>query len=224
MSDTQKLDKYFYQKPASSPQKKDAVSRHSRMIRLAKLLLPGAAALLISLLLIFPNLRQQAYDIKLDITRPKSGELEKLHMEKAAFYITDKNNRVTNLTAVNIDETSPGSKLIRLNAPEGIIPGSGDTWVNIKAPTGFFNQTDNILKLTDQVEMFYSEGMSVNTFEADFNFTTSTGSGRTPVDGQGVFGDIKAAGFDLYNRTGVLVFIGPADIKIREESFNAGNK
>ncbi len=224
MSDTQKLDKYFYQEPASSPHRKDAVSRHSKMIRLAKLLLPSAAALLISLLLIFPSFRQQTYDIKLDITRPKSGELEKLHMEKATFYITDKNNRITNLTAVNIDETFPGSKLIKLNAPEGIIPGSNETWVNIKAPTGFFNQTDNVLKLTDQIEMFYSEGMTINTFEADFNFTASTGSGRTPVDGQGVFGDIKAAGFDLYNQTGILVFIGPADIRIREESFNAGNQ
>lgn len=69
--------------------------------------------------------------------------------------------------------------------------------------------------------MFYSDGMSVNTFEAEFNFTTSVGSGRSHVSGQGVFGDIEAEGFELYNQTGVLVFIGPADLKIREESFNS---
>ncbi len=221
MPDTQKLDKYFYQDTVAQKRKQSAENMHTRLIRLAKLFLPGAAALLISLLLIFPNLRQQSYDIKLDITRPKRGELEKLHMENTTFYITDKNNRVTNLTATNIDETAPGSKLIKLNQPEGIIPSSDTAWINIKSPTGFFNQTENILKLTDGVEMFYSDGMSVNTFEAEFNFTTSVGSGRNHVSGQGVFGDIEAEGFELYNQTGVLAFIGPADLKIREESFNS---
>ena len=221
MPDTQKLDKYFYQDTVAQKRKQSAENMHTRLIRLAKLFLPGAAALLISLLLIFPNLRQQSYDIKLDITRPKRGELEKLNMENTNFYITDKNNRVTNLTATNIDETAPGSKLIKLNQPEGIIPSSDTAWINIKSPTGFFNQTENILKLTDGVEMFYSDGMSVNTFEAEFNFTTSVGSGRSHVSGQGVFGDIEAEGFELYNQTGVLAFIGPADLKIREESFNS---
>ena len=221
MPDTQKLDKYFYQDTVAQKRKQSAENMHTRLIRLAKLFLPGAAALLISLLLIFPNLRQQSYDIKLDITRPKRGELEKLHMENTTFYITDKNNRVTNLTATNIDETAPGSKLIKLNQPEGIIPSSDTAWINIKSPTGFFNQTENILKLTDGVEMFYSDGMSVNTFEAEFNFTTSVGSGRSHVSGQGVFGDVEAEGFELYNQTVVLVFIGPADLKIREESFNS---
>ena len=221
MPDTQKLDKYFYQDTVAQKRKQSAENMHTRLIRLAKLFLPGAAALLISLLLIFPNLRQQSYDIKLDITRPKRGELEKLHMENTTFYITDKNNRVTNLTATNIDETAPGSKLIKLNQPEGIIPSSDTAWINIKSSTGFFNQTENILKLTDGVEMFYSDGMSVNTFEAEFNFTTSVGSGRSHVSGQGVFGDIEAEGFELYNQTGVLAFIGPADLKIREESFNS---
>lgn len=221
MPDTQKLDKYFYQDTVAQKRKQSAENMHTRLIRLAKLFLPGAAALLISLLLIFPNLRQQSYDIKLDITRPKRGELEKLHMENTTFYITDKNNRVTNLTATNIDETAPGSKLIKLNQPESIIPSSDTAWINIKSSTGFFNQTENILKLTDGVEMFYSDGMSVNTFEAEFNFTTSVGSGRSHVSGQGVFGDIEAEGFELYNQTGVLAFIGPADLKIREESFNS---
>ena len=79
MPDTQKLDKYFYQDTVAQKRKQSAENMHTRLIRLAKLFLPGAAALLISLLLIFPNLRQQSYDIKLDITRPKRGELEKLH-------------------------------------------------------------------------------------------------------------------------------------------------
>lgn len=224
MSDTQKLDEYFNEETNDSPHIRDKELRRTRRVRLAKLLLPGTAAVLISLLLILPNLRQQAYDIKLDITRPKSGELEKLHMENTTFYITDKNNRVTNMTAANIDETAPGSKLVKLIRPEGIIPGDNQTWINIKSPAGFFNQNDNALKLTDGVEMFYSEGMTINTFEADYNFQTSTGSGRTALTGQGIFGDIQATGFDLYSPTGVLVFLGPADIKIREESFKSGKQ
>ena len=221
MFDKSKLDAYFSGENINAGSKNSELSRHTKFIRLTKLLLPSLAALLIGLLIIFPSLKQTNDEFTIDITLPKKGELEKLHMENTTFYITDKNNRVTNLTATNIDETAPGSKLIKLNQPEGIIPSSDTAWINIKSPTGFFNQTENILKLTDGVEMFYSDGMSVNTFEAEFNFTTSVGSGRSHVSGQGVFGDVEAEGFELYNQTGVLVFIGPADLKIREESFNS---
>ena len=151
-----------------------------------------------------------------DLRTPLLAAIQTLNL---SFYPNERGPY--NLDATNIDETAPGSKLIKLNQPEGIIPSSDTAWINIKSPTGFFNQTENILKLTDGVEMFYSDGMSVNTFEAEFNFTTSVGSGRSHVSGQGVFGDIEAEGFELYNQTGVLVFIGPADLKIREESFNS---
>ncbi|MFR8206612.1 MAG: hypothetical protein ACLU99_09995 [Alphaproteobacteria bacterium] len=75
--------------------------------------MPSIAAVLIGLLLVFPSLKKDTRDFKLDITRPKQGELEKLHVENTVFYITDKDNKVNNFLAQNIDETAPGSKIIK---------------------------------------------------------------------------------------------------------------
>ncbi len=111
------------------------------------LLASGIAAVLLGMLIIIPNLSQIDDTISLDITLPKKGELEKLHMENTDFYITDRNNKVNNFLARNIDETSPGSKLIKLTDPEGIIPSANGTWYNIKSPLGYYDQNKNTLKL-----------------------------------------------------------------------------
>src|SRR5574344_1700828 len=133
MLDSKDIDAYFN---ADSEQKKTSktlqTNRHSHYVRTAKLILPSLAALLIGILLIIPSLKKDLRDFRLDITRPKKGELEKLHVENTVFYITDSNNSVNNFVAKNIDETAPVSKLVLLEKPEGIIPSSETIWTNLK--------------------------------------------------------------------------------------------
>ena len=222
MVDLKKIDTYFNEdsKLSTSPAEPQPLLKHSRFVKLAKLALPSIAAVLIGLLLLFPSLRQDARDFKLDITRPKRGELEKLHVENTVFYITDKDNKVNNFVASNIDETAPGSKLVKLTKPEGILPLDKDRWINIKAPLGFFNQTNNLLELKEQVEMFYSEGMSIITSSAFVDFNAAKGYGKEPVKGQGFLGDLEADGFEFSTKDDILIFKGHNDITIKEESFS----
>jgi hypothetical protein len=218
--DKEKIDSYFNwdsQLPAAR-RNSESTSRHTRFVRLAKLLLPSIAAVLIGLLLVFPSLKKDTRDFKLDITRPKQGELEKLHVENTVFYITDKDNKVNNFLAQNIDETAPGSKIIKLTAPEGLIPVDFTNWANIKAPTGYYDQNANILSLTDNVEIFYSEGMTLQTQEAAFDFNQSKGYGTTRVHADGYFGSLVADGFEFSGKDDILIFIGHNDITIKEES------
>ena len=222
MVDLKKIDTYFNadSKLSSSPAEQQPLLKHSRFVKMAKLALPSIAAVLIGLLLLFPSLRQDARDFKLDITRPKQGELEKLHVENTVFYVTDKGNKVNNFVASNIDETAPGSKLIKLTKPEGILPLDQDRWLSIKAPVGFFNQTTNLLELEEHVEMFYSEGMNVITSSAFFDFNNSKGYGNRPIKGQGFLGDLEAEGFEFSTKEDILIFKGHNDITIKEESFS----
>lgn len=221
MLDLNKIDSYFKadsEQPVSTV--RPVLNRHSRFVRLAKLTLPSIAAILIALLLLFPSLKKDARDFKLDITRPKQGEMEKLHVENTVFYITDKNNKVNNFIASNIDETAPGSKLIKLTKPEGILPLDQGRWVNIKAPIGYFDQNKNLLELQKNVEMFYSEGMNVVTSSAFFDFNSSRGYGNKPVTGQGFMGDLQAEGFEYSAANDILIFTGHNDITVKEESLS----
>lgn len=212
--DSQKVEKSI---------KKDAASKHSIMVRYAKLLLPSIAAVLIGLLIIFPMLQKDEKEFLLDITRPKKGELEKLHVEKTILNITDKDNKVNNFTADNIDETSPGSKLIKLTNPDGMIPSAIEDWINIKSPSGLFNQNTNILQLTEDVDIFYSPGMSIEVPDITFDFNASKAHSQSPVKAQGFIGDINAEGFEFYTKTGILIFTGKTHIKLKEDSLQ-GNR
>lgn len=219
MLDLKDIDAYF-NADSEQPQSKSEItrSRHSRFVRIAKLLLPSIAAVLIGILLVFPSIQNDVRDFRLDITRPKQGELEKLHVENTVFYITDKNNRVNNFLAEKIDETEPGSKLIKLEKPEGLLPSGTGVWISIKAPVGYYNQTTNILELQEDVELFYSEGMTVNTTEAFYDFGKSRGYGNRPVTGQGFMGDLSSQGFEMLNSDSILAFTGHTEMTIKGES------
>lgn len=221
MFDKDKIDSYFntdITKLVISNKAKDSYDRRTRMVRLAKLLLPSIAAVLIGTLLVFPSLKQDIRDIKLDITRPKKEELEKLHIENTVLYITNKDNQVNNFTAKNIDETAPGSKLIKLNEPEGMITVNKDSWVNLKSKSGYYNQTSNVIQLTENVEMFYNEGIEVHSDEIFYDFNQEKGYSNHPVAAEGIFGTLLAEGFEFTNEDNILTFIGHNDIVIHEES------
>lgn len=223
MFDHNKLDSYFSGDGIISGNKKQEVSRHTRIIRLIKLLLPGIAALLIGLLILFPSIKKNNDEFSIDITFPKKGELEKLHMENTVFYITDKDNLVNNLTAQNVDETEPGSKLIKLTRPDGILPSKDGSWVNINAPIGYFDQNTNILNLIEDVNVFYSDGMTAKTTEAFFDFKTKKGWGSEEITSEGVFGNLKSQGFEFYTDQRLLIFTGKTYITVEEENLKGNN-
>ena len=218
MFDKDKLDSYFEDKQQKQGAELSEETRHTIWVRHVKLILPSLAAVLLGLLLVYPYLVPVKQDLKLEITKPKKGELEKLHITNTTFYINDAHNKVNNFTAANIDETAPGSKLIKLTNPEGIMPQNNESWINIKAPLGFFNQNDNTLELTSSVDMFYSDGMNVNVESINYNFNTGIGHSDTPVSADGTLGKLNAEGMILYKDKGLLIFTGPAHIVIKEET------
>lgn len=222
MFDHEKLDSYFSGKTLPNGTK-SSVTRHTKIIRMTKLLLPAIAALLVGLLILFPSLKQTNDEFAIDITYPKKGELEKLHMENTVFYITDKDNKVNNFTAQNVDETEPGSKLIKLTNPDGVLPSSNGSWINIKSPTGFYNKETNVLNLTENVDVFYSDGMTAQTEEITFDFKEGKGFGNKDVTANGVFGDLKSQGFEFYSKQDLLIFTGKTYITVEEESMKGNN-
>lgn len=145
MFDFKKLDVFFAEDSLKKKGRENDrnIVRRTRAVRLVKLLLPAVAAALAGLLIVLPGLQDRSGDLQLNIAKPKDGELEKLHMENTVFYVTDDANRVNNFTADTIDETEPGSKLIKLIRPEGLLPSSDDRWISVKSPVGFYDQNKN---------------------------------------------------------------------------------
>ncbi len=219
MFDFKKLDIFFAENLKKENQENDkAAIRRKRILRGVKLLLPAVAAALAGLLIILPGLREREGDFKLEINKPKAGELEKLHMENTVFYITDKQNRVNNFIAETIDETEPGSKLIKLIRPEGLLPSSDNQWLSIKSPVGFYDQNKNLLRLDDNVKMIYSDGMTANTKTVYYDGNQAKAYGNTPVTSEGYLGNLQSEGFEYYKDRNVIIFTGNTKIIIHQDN------
>ncbi len=218
MIDSHKIDDYFY---GNSPltehhDASDSLDHRSRLIRRIKLILPSLAAVLLGLLIFIPHLEQAKDAVHIDITLPQKGELEKLHMEDTNFYVTDRSNKVNNFTADNIDETAPGSKLIKLTNPKGIIPTAKGPWYNIEAPIGYYDQNKQTLRLEQNVDVIYSDGMMGKTQAMTYDFKTETAVSTTPTHADGTFGSLDSQGFKFYNTKDLIIFTGKTHIVIDE--------
>ncbi len=226
MFDFKKLDIFFAEDSLKKKgQEKDmTVARRTRTVRLIKLLLPAVAAALIGLLIVLPGLQERSGEFQLNITKPKAGELEKLHMENTVFYITDDANRVNNFTAETIDETEAGSKLVKLIRPEGLLPSSDNRWVSIKSPVGFYDQNKKLLWLDNGVKMVYSDGMTATTQTMFYDNATAKVYSLTDVSSEGYFGTLHAEGFEYFKDRKVIVFTGKTKIVIHQENFKKEEK
>ncbi len=208
------IDKYFR---ITKKDKAPSVGKHTRLVTLAKLALPGIAGILVVTLLVLPSLKDEARDFTLDFAIGR-GDIEKMNIENTTIYVTNDKNRVNNFTSQQIKETSAGSKQYDLVSPQAILPLDNNEWISIQAPQGFYDQQKALLELSPEVEAFYSNGMSIRTTQAFFNFNDSRGYSDKPVSGDGFLGQIKAQGFEFSTQYKTLTFVGKTTIIIDEES------
>lgn len=223
MENNKDIDSYFANTGLKKENKSPEIDRRRKLIKSIELLFPSFAAILLGLLIIIPHAKQQEEGFGLDITLPKQGELEKLHVESSELFITDKDNKVNEFNADNIDETSPGSKLIKLSNPKGKIPTLKGSWYDIEAPIGYYDQNKNSLRLEETVKMTYSEGYTATTNALEYDFQKNYGFSTTPTHGEGTIGKIDSQGFKFYKDQNLLIFTGKTHIIIKEEQLK-GNK
>lgn len=223
MLDLKQLDDIFsnehLSKSVSAGDK--VLSRQKKRARLVKITFPAIAAALVGLLAVWPALQDRG-DFSIKISKPTKGEIEKLHVKNSVLYVTDKANRVNSFTAENIDETEPGSQLVKMQNPKGKLPTSDVQWVDVTAPTGFYNQKDKLFYLVDGVELLYSDNMKASTKEMYYETDKSLIYGNTPVTADGKYGHLDAKAFEYSTKNEVLKFKGNTTIKASEEAF--GNK
>ncbi len=217
MADFRKIDAFFNGEAAFDNKEASKLSRRAQILRWAKLLMPSLAAVLIALLLLFPSLKDNDVVESLDVTLPKKGELEKLHMEQTEFSITDKDNKISTFFADLVDETQAGSKLLKITNPAGVIPTGENKFVNVDSDIGYYNQAAQIIELKQNVVAVYDEGTTAETEYARYDFTSNYGEGNQKVYAYGDWGKLWADGFKYYQEKELIVLTGKSKL-IHEEN------
>lgn len=225
MADFRDIDAFFNGEKPFEDKNGERLGLRARVLRFLKLIMPSFAAVLIALLLLLPTLKKNNSVDEIDVTLPKKGELEKLHIEQTEFAITDKNNKVSVFTADRIDETTPGSQLMKIINPKGTIPvGKNDDLVKIDSDVAYFNQQENIVKAEQNVKAVYDDGTTVLTEQADYDFNKSYGVGNKDVYAYGSWGKLWADGFEYYQNDELLVLVGKSKIVSDERTLWANRQ
>ena len=220
MFDSKKIDAYFN---ADAPLlRKEQPHRNVRAerIRIIKLLFPAVAAVLVGLLMLFPYIKSAQKQIDFDVTLPKKGELEKLHIENTKFNITHADNQISSFTADNIDETEPQSKIVKLVNPKGKIPLKNGAFADIKSNSGYYNQEKNQITMLEDVFINYNNETNIETKNVFFDFNTSQGKGNSPLKAEGIYGKISASSFEFDNKKNIFILLGNSDIEVIRKPSN----
>lgn len=206
MIDVKKIDVFFNDKKTFS--RKDVKKKSSSaVLRFARLVLPSIAALLLALVLVFLHIKKNNVLMEYDLTVPQKTELEKFHAEETTFSVTDKDGKVSIFTADLLDETSSGSKIIKIIHPKGQIPiGTNEKPLDISSDTGLFDQTENKITLQTNIEAIYDKDTTIQTEQAMYDFKNGYGYGNQSVYAFGSWGKLWADGFS-YDKTDDILYL-----------------
>ncbi len=220
--DLKQIDTFFSKERAFDSKRTTPLNKRNRILRFVKLVMPSIAALLIAMILVFPTLKKENALSQYDLTAPKKGELEKLHVENTFFSTTDADGKISSFTADLMDETKPGSQIIQITNPKGKIPiNTNDEFVDLQSKTGFYHQNDNVIVLQTDVEAVYNKQTTVQTDKAEYDFKKAYGKGNAPVYAFGSWGKLWSEGFAYDKNKDILYLNGKTKIVRENNELNA---
>ncbi|MEI8393266.1 MAG: LPS export ABC transporter periplasmic protein LptC [Rhodospirillaceae bacterium] len=161
--------------------------RHSRIVLALKIGLPLLAALMISLIFVWPRLSMQNNTGKIDKNQTS--------LVNARYFSHDRQNLPFSMLAKSATEVPGMAQLLDLVQPEAEMTRADGSWLTISSERGRYNQDDARLLMLDNVHVLRDDGFEFVTDEAEIDTKTGNAWGNHKVVGQGPSGEIRAEGF-----------------------------
>lgn len=187
---------------------------YSVFVGFMKVLLPALAVALILLLVAWPQLIPDEGSLGIDLSELSVDQADNLTMLNARFSGYDDKDQPFLVTADVASQAPDNENLIALELPKADITLEDGTWIAVTAREGQYDRTVDILDLLGQVSYFHDRGFELHTEEMQVDMQGGTAMGRTPVTGQGFFGQIEAEGFDLFERGDRIIFTGQSRLRL----------
>ena len=190
-------------------------TRHySRFVHTMKLLLPAGAAALLGLVVTWPQIRSMPTRFTMGFVDISSNTGEEPRMINARLTGSDTKGRPYSLTSENAAQISDSSEIVSLQRPQADITLANGSWVVLSALDGIYSKNTQILGLRKSVNLYHDSGYEFHTSSADIDLSSGSAMGRTPVAGQGPFGQISSQGFTILDSGSRIIFTGKAKLVI----------
>lgn len=187
---------------------------YSRFVGWMKLVLPLIAGVLVALLVAWPHLEKKVDKFRLGQSGISFEEAAGQQVANARFTGTDKRNRPFTITARSASRSSTNKNAVHLDLPKADLTTEGGAWLAMSAKSGVYDRKAQILDLTGEVSIFQDGGYEFRTESIRIFLDDGTATGTEPVQGQGPFGVLVAAGVRLLDQGRRIIFTGKARLTI----------
>jgi len=197
----------------------DSVVQYSKFVSAMKIGLPVAAGILLLMVVVLPQFREDDERFRIGMSLIKGSETDTLSMTNARYYGTDDKGQPYSVTAEGVRQRTSDDKSIDLVTPKAQINLSNGTVLAAGASTGLYDRDNQKLDLSGKVTVSQQDGNQLHTSAAVIMLKEGTAKGRAPVDAEGSFGTMHAAGgFDLSERDRVVFFHGPGRMTLNPDA------
>lgn len=185
--------------------------RYSRLIGLAKIVLPGTGLAILAVALLWQDIVPQT------ITRrvgPPIGleSLRRHEMSQPKFEGTDDKNRPYRVEAKSARLASAKSDIVILEQPKASVTLDSGNWVAVTSRDGEFNQKTRMISLVGDVYVFHDANYTFRTEKATVDTEKKRAWGDKPVVATGPKGTIEAKGFRIEDKGATIIFTGKTKI------------
>ncbi len=188
--------------------------RRSRFIAVMKVLLPGAAIVLLAVVAAWPALDFDDDTFRLDFTLVAPPAAEEPQMLNPRLLSIDSRRQPVMLSADVATQLSGDAEVFQLNQPKADILLADGTWWSLSAVEGVYQRERDVLDLVGEVKLFHDSGYEFGTEAARVYFERREVVGDRPVYGQGPFGELRAQGFRIVERGERILFTGKSRLTL----------
>ena len=197
---------------------------HTRFVGTMKIALPVAAAVLLTLVVIWPKLSQLDSSFKIGFAKLSTKEVETLAMKNARYFGVDDSNRPFAVTADHALQQPGSQDLIYLTNPKADFTSNSGANIVVDGQTGVYHQAAKVLDLAGGVNLFHDTGYELHTATATIDLARNQAEGNDPVDGYGPQGRIQSLGFKITGKNHDINFTGKAQLSLRAVSAKGSGK
>ncbi len=197
--------------PAFHLPRRTRFDRYSRVIGLAKIVLPGTGLAILAVALLWQDIVPQSITRRL---LPVIGieALRQHEMSQPKFVGTDEKNRPYQVEAKSARLASARSDTVILEQPKASVTLESGNWVAVTSRDGEFNQKTRVINLIGDVYVFHDANYTFRTERATVDTEAKRAWGDRPVVATGPKGTIESKGFRIEDKGATIIFTGKSKV------------
>lgn len=184
---------------------------HSRMVVSLKVLFPSLAALLVGLVILWPQLLARQ-DEAISIVSETDAAPQDQMMVNPRFFTVDGKGEPLNMTAENAYELPGETRRIRLNNVKADIILKDNRFLALDAAVAVYFQSKDAVELSEDVNLYSEDGFELNTTQAQIGLKDQhlTGTAKTFV--RAPMGTAVSDGFEITDGGTVVRLTGKTKV------------